>query len=59
MPTHLQPYYRKEEKVVLPVAEKLWPQLLTLPWYAGLTDAEVKCVCEAVLSFCPGSTTSC
>jgi len=50
MPIHLQPYYRKQAKVTLPVAEKVWTQLLTLPLYPDLTDNEVDCVIESISS---------
>jgi perosamine synthetase len=49
-PIHLQPYYRKQAKVTLPVAEKVWTQLLTLPLYPGLMDHEVEYVIESILS---------
>ena len=55
MPIHLQPYYRKEEKVVLPVAENVWTQLLTLPLYPSLTDEEVGCIIDTIRGFEPGS----
>jgi perosamine synthetase len=48
MPIHLQPYYRKQAKVTLPVAEKVWTHLLTLPLYPDLTDNEVDCVIESI-----------
>ena len=51
MPIHLQPYYRKQARISLPVAERVWTELLTLPLYPGLTDEEVDYVCESVLSF--------
>ena len=50
MPIHLQPYYRKQTKITLPVAEKVWTQLLTLPEYPDLTDNEVDYVIELILS---------
>jgi perosamine synthetase len=50
MPIHLQPYYRKQVQVTLPIAEKVWTQLLTLPLYPGLTDNEVDYVIESILS---------
>jgi len=53
MPIHLQPYYRKQFKVVLPVAERVWTQLLTLPLYPDLTDDEVDYVIESILGFLP------
>jgi perosamine synthetase len=49
MPIHLQPYYRKQFNVTLPVAERIWTQLLTLPLYPDLTDKEVNFVIESIL----------
>ena len=48
LPIHLQPYYRKRFKVSLPVAERVWTQLLTLPLYPDLTDEEVEYVARNV-----------
>lgn len=50
MPIHLQPYYREQFKVSLPIAERVWTQLLTLPLYPALTDEEVEYVIESTLS---------
>jgi perosamine synthetase len=38
VPLHLQPYYHRRDRPPLPVAEALWPRLLTLPLYPELTD---------------------
>jgi len=51
MPIHLQPYYRKRSMVTLPVAEKVWTQLLTLPLYIGLSDSEMDYVIKNIRSF--------
>ena len=51
MPVHLQPYYRRRFKVSLPVAERVWTQLLTLPLYPNLADEVVSYVIESILSF--------
>ncbi len=48
MPIHLQPYYRKQSRTSLPVAEAVWTRLLTLPLYPGLTDEEADQVAAAV-----------
>ena len=50
MPIHLQPYYRARSHGPLPVAERVWTQLLTLPLYPDLTDDEVDYVIESVMS---------
>lgn len=49
MPLHLQPYYRTT--VSLPTAERVWPQLLTLPLYPSLTDDEVGQVIRRIKAF--------
>ena len=50
MPIHLQPYY-KRSGVRLPMAEEVWPRLLTLPLYPDLTDGDVERVIDGVLEF--------
>ncbi len=50
MPIHLQPFYRKRFKFTLPVAEREWTRLLTLPLYPDLTNGEVDYVIESILS---------
>ena len=43
MPLHLQPYYRGQYGTgagLFPVAEQAWPTLVSLPLFAGMTDAE-------------------
>lgn len=44
-PIHLYDIYRRYE---LPVAEREWQRLLTLPLFAGLTSDEVSEICGAV-----------
>jgi len=51
MPIHLQPYYRKSSMVTLPTAERVWTQLLTLPLYPDLENAQLDYVIEMVRSF--------
>lgn len=51
VPIHLQPYYRRNNFVSLPIAEKVWTTLLTLPLYPSLSNEEVNRVIDAVLSF--------
>lgn len=48
MPIHLQPYYRRQFKVTLPAAERVWTQLLTLPLYPDLLDSEVDFVIKSI-----------
>jgi perosamine synthetase len=54
MPLHLQPYYRRRERVSLPVAERVWKELLTLPLYPDLVDEQVEYIAGAIRSFSPG-----
>jgi dTDP-4-amino-4,6-dideoxygalactose transaminase len=53
VPGHLQPAFETGER--LPVTEALYEELLTLPLYAELTDAEVDLVVAAVRSALAGS----
>jgi perosamine synthetase len=53
IPLHLQPYYY-DPAVRLPVAERVWKRLLTLPLYPDLSIAEQDLVIEAIHDF--GST---
>jgi len=51
-PIHLQPYYRRRlGSMILPVAERVWPKLLTLPMYPALTDDEVSYIIDSILDF--------
>ncbi|HEX8915114.1 MAG TPA: DegT/DnrJ/EryC1/StrS family aminotransferase [Humisphaera sp.] len=51
-PNHLQPAFARF-RVPLPVTEQLAGEILTLPLHAGLTEAEVGTVVDAVRSFEP------
>jgi perosamine synthetase len=51
MPLHLQPYYRERCGANLPVVEKTWKELLTLPLYPDLTDTEVDYIIDAIRKF--------
>lgn len=51
MPIHLQPYYRKQFYAGVPVAEKVWTTLLTLPLYPDLTDEDFDYVVDSIRSF--------
>ena len=50
IPNHLQPLFA-ELRVSLPVTEQVFPELLTLPLYAGMSDEDVQAVTAAVQSF--------
>lgn len=50
MPIHLQPHYRNRPHGPLPVAERVWTKLLTLPLYPSLLDTDVDDVVESILA---------
>lgn len=50
-PLHMQPYYRDRYQLsaeLFPVAAGLWPRLVTLPLFPGMTDEDVDCVAESI-----------
>lgn len=51
MPNHLYTMYRGYRAHV-PVAERVWQRLVTLPLYPGMTDWDVERVVRGVRSFC-------
>jgi perosamine synthetase len=51
-PNHLYEPYRPYARQ-LPITEAIWTRLVTLPLFAGMTDAEVDQVIEGVRSFEP------
>ena len=50
MPLHLHPIYR-QYKAKVPVAEKVWKRLVTLPLYPDMTEEETEKVIDAVKNF--------
>lgn len=52
MPVHLHPYYRRYQADV-PVAERVWQHIVTLPLFAEMTEEEFDAVVSAVRSFKP------
>jgi dTDP-4-amino-4,6-dideoxygalactose transaminase len=52
IPVHHQPYFREllgpDECDNLPVADALFPRLLSLPLHPGLTDSDIERVCGAL-----------
>jgi perosamine synthetase len=52
IPVHHQPYFREllgpDECDNLPVADAVFPRLLSLPLHPGLSDPDVERVCEAL-----------
>jgi len=51
VPIHLHPYYQEWFRTILPIAEKVWTQLLTLPMYPDLTDHDVADILGAIQEF--------
>jgi dTDP-4-amino-4,6-dideoxygalactose transaminase len=56
IPVHQQPYFRRVLGAAacdeLPVADGLFPQLLSLPMHPRLTDQDIERVCSAVSDLC-------
>ncbi|WP_031500584.1 DegT/DnrJ/EryC1/StrS family aminotransferase [Bryobacter aggregatus] len=55
MPLHLHPYYRETYGFApeeYPVANALWPRLVSLPIFPSMTDEEVEIVVSAVRTIC-------
>jgi perosamine synthetase len=53
MPLHMQPYYRETYGIApeeFPVAGGLWPRLVSLPLFPGMTRDEVSIVADAIRS---------
>jgi len=50
IPNHLQPFFAKY-KVKLPVTEKAWKEIITLPLYYDMSDKDAACVIEKVKGF--------
>ncbi len=51
VPTHLHPAYKPYTTELLPVTERLWKTLVTLPLFPTLTDSEIAQVIEGVKSY--------
>jgi perosamine synthetase len=57
VPIHLQPVYRQMygyEEGAFPVSEGLCGELISLPMFPGLKDAEVRTICAAIEEFYGG-----
>jgi perosamine synthetase len=52
IPVHQLPYFRellgRDECASVPVADAIFPQLLSLPLHPGLADTDVERVCAAL-----------
>ena len=58
MPLHEHPYYHEKygyKPEDFPVAARLYPELITLPLYPDMTEAEVAYVCDALKGIVRGS----
>jgi perosamine synthetase len=53
VPIHMQPYYHDWEQPKLPVAERVWKTLLTLPLYPDMSDDDVSTVIAGIREFEP------
>jgi len=53
IPDHLQPAFRSPESISLPVTERCCEEVLTLPCYPELAEAETRQVIDACLSWSP------
>jgi perosamine synthetase len=51
VPTHLHPAYKEFRTELLPVTERLWKTLVTLPLFPTLTDDEISQVIDGVQTF--------
>ncbi len=53
MPLHLHPYYRRYAGYKpgdYPVASAVWPRLVSLPIFPGMSSPEVEQVCDAIIT---------
>ncbi len=61
MPLHQHPYYREKygyKTEDFPVAARLYPELITLPIFPDMTEAEVTYVCDALKGIVRGNLKS-
>ncbi len=55
LPLHMHPYYRDTYGYLpgdFPVAASLYPEIITLPLYPDMTEADVAFVCDAIRQIC-------
>ncbi len=48
---HVQPYFRRYATAPLPVSERVWQELVTLPLHCDLSEADVQTVVAAVVAW--------
>lgn len=52
---HVQPFFRRFATDPLPVAERVWQEIVTLPLHCAMTDADVRTVIDAVVAWDRGT----
>lgn len=52
---HEQPFFRRFATGPLPVAERVWREIVTLPLHCAMTDADVRTVIDAVVAWDRGA----
>ncbi|MFH1409228.1 MAG: DegT/DnrJ/EryC1/StrS family aminotransferase [Nanoarchaeota archaeon] len=53
MPVHLHPYYKSLGTADVPIAEREWQRMITLPLFPSMTQEEIATVIKTVKSFDP------
>jgi len=48
---HVQPFFKPYAREPLPVSERLWQQIVTLPLFFDMTEADIRTVIDAVVEF--------
>jgi dTDP-4-amino-4,6-dideoxygalactose transaminase len=48
---HLQPFFKPYAREPLPVSERLWQQIVTLPLFYDMTEEDIQTVIDAVVSY--------
>jgi len=51
IPNHLQSFFKKYAAVKLPVTERVWQEILTLPLYFDMSDDDVRLVTDSIKKF--------
>ena len=47
----VQPFFKPYVREPLPVSERLWQQIVTLPLFYDMTEADIRTVIDAVVEF--------
>jgi len=48
IPVHMHPYYKEKYNISLPITEKVYGSILSLPIYSQLDFEDVLLVCNAI-----------